>query len=61
MYIYVYVSVERGPGGATYLGGYVCEQLVQVSRRLKRSRETRVYEDKLKEMGFAPDGKSLPK
>ena len=37
----------------------VLVQLVQVCRQLKRSRETRQYEDRLKSLGLNPDGKPL--
>jgi predicted Zn-dependent protease len=37
----------------------VLVQLVQVCRQLKRSRETRQYEDRLKRIGLNPEGKPL--
>jgi len=41
-------------------GGQIHQQLVSVSRKLKRSRETRLYEQKLQTLGLDPAGKPLP-
>ena len=59
--VYWEICIEDLTHALCFLGGgQIHQQLVSVSRKLKRSRETRLYEQKLQTLGLDPAGKPLP-